>query len=174
MAKEKDIALTAVVVKYVSIRNGNLGVLNVVVKNYANTKFLNIGVSNVMAIQSVYMVNDVNGVKIVYTCYFVNIIIEKQRVKYVKQIGHVNTIKPVRFVLNVTRRIIAASIISINTFVEYVLIGLTVYMINTNHDVKNAEVHHYVNLRFATKWPSNATTIIVLRAVFTFVQKSKW
>jgi hypothetical protein len=114
-----------------------------------------------MAIQSVYMVNDVNGVKIVYTCYFVNIIIEKQRVKYVKQIGHVNTIKPVRFVLNVTRRIIAASIISINTFVEYVLIGLTVYMINTNHDVKNAEVHHYVNLRFATKWPSNDTTIIV-------------
>jgi len=114
-----------------------------------------------MAIQSVYMVSDVNAVKIVYICYFVNIITEKRHVNYVKRNVHASIIKLATFVTFVILLIITANIILQKIIVKYVQPDRIVNTENTSRGVKNAEVHHYVNLHSVTKWPSNATTIIV-------------
>jgi len=160
-AKEKDIALTAVEVKSVFIKNVNLGVLNVAVPNSVNIKYLNTDVLSVGVTQFVTIKTVKIDVKIVYIYYFVNIITEKRHVNYVKRSVHASITRHVISVIFVILLIITANIILQETIVKYVQRPLIVTMENTNHGVKNAEVHHYVNLHSVTKWPSNATTIIV-------------
>lgn len=160
-AKEKDIVSTAEEVKSVFIKNVNLGVLNVEVTNSVNTKYLNTVVLNVVVTPFVTIITVEIDVKIVYIYYFVNIITVKRHVNYVKRNVHASITRHVISVIFVILLIITANIILQRIIVKYVQRLLIVNTENTSHGVKNAEVHHYVNLRSVIKWPSNAITIIV-------------
>jgi hypothetical protein len=131
-----------------------------VVKNYVHIIFTNIVVSCVGEIQFANTKSVKNAAKNVHIYLFVIIRTEKKHVNYVNKNVHVSITKPEKNVTFVTLYTITVNTTSINIFVEYVLIGLTVFMINTNLGVRIAEEVPSVNLRFVTRWLSNTTIII--------------
>ena len=153
MVKGNGIVYFVEVVKFVFMKSENQDVPNVEGQNFVDIIFTNIDVLNVMVTQFVHITDAEKGVKIanIYLC--VNTKIVRLPVNYVNKNVHVSTTKPERNVMCVTQHTVTVNIASISTFVEYVLIGHTVFMTSINLGVRNVEEVRYVNLHSVTKWP---------------------